>query len=512
VTSKLQPSAPADEEHTAGDGVNEPIEEQRLTEGEVRERAVTGAAIDVLRGLSVRFIGLIGTLVLARLLTPSEFGMVAFGATFITFANFLADGGIGSGLIRREEPPTRADLSSLLAFQFGLSAALALGIAAVLSPFGEIGQLTAVMALALPLTAVRAPGVILMERQLSYRPLAFVEIVESLFYYGWAIALISYGWGVWGLATATIVRALVGSITLLVVVPSARVIPRPSWSRIRPLLGFGFQYQAVGVVNMLRDQGTNAVIAIVAGVAALGIWAVAFRILQIPLLFLASLWRVSFPGMSQLVAARANIGETIEKVVAIAAVASGFILAPLVAATPAWVPALLGSQWNDAIWVIPPACLHLMVMGSISVALIGYLWAIGEASAVLRATLAGLPLMAAVMIPLLLVIGVPAVGFGWLASAVGEAIVLIGAARKHTQFSIRPRLVPPTLSATVAAVLGWLVAVELGTTVLAGLAAALVALAVYVLTLWVWHRSYLLDSIRLSIRGVRQVVRSPALQ
>src|SRR5262245_23917914 len=152
----------------------EPIEEERLSEGEVRERAVTGAAIDVLRGLSVRFVGLFGTLVLARLLTPSDFGMVAFGATLITFANFLADGGIGSGLIRRVEPPTRADLSSLLAFQFGLSTALALGIAVVTAPFGEVGQLTAVMAVGLPLTALRAAGVILMERDLTYSSLPVV--------------------------------------------------------------------------------------------------------------------------------------------------------------------------------------------------------------------------------------------------------------------------------------------------------------------------------------------------
>ena len=512
MTSNPTSAGTANEENAPGGTSTEPVEERRLSEGEVRERAVTGAAIDLLRGLGVRFVGLVGTLVLARLLTPSEFGMVAFGATFITFAGFLADGGIGSGLIRRVDPPTRADLSSLLAFQLGLSTVLALGIGVLLSPFGEIGQLTAVMALALPLMAVRAPGVILMERQLSYRPLAVVDIVESICYYGGAIALIAYGWGVWGLATASIVRALAGSMVLLVVVPSARMLPRPSWSRTRPLLGFGVQYQAVGVVGMLRDQGTNVVIAIVAGTAALGIWAVAFRILQVPFMLLASLWRVSFPGMSQLVAARGNVGETIEKVVAVAAVASGFILAPLVAATPALVPALLGSRWNDAVAVIPPACLHLMIMGPITVALWGYLWAIGDASAVLRANLAGLPLMAVVMIPLLAVIGVPAVGFGWLAFGIGEGTVLIRAARRHAQFRVRPRLVPPTLCAVAASSLGWVVALELGTTVVAGLAAALFAAAVYALALWLWHRSYLLDSLRLSMRGVRQVLKSPVTQ
>src|SRR4051812_2137430 len=92
------------------------IQEERLSVGEVRQRALTGAAIDVLRGIGVRFLGLIGTLVLARLLTPREFGIVAFGTTFVIFANFFADGGIGAALIRQSDPPARADLKSLLAF------------------------------------------------------------------------------------------------------------------------------------------------------------------------------------------------------------------------------------------------------------------------------------------------------------------------------------------------------------------------------------------------------------
>ena len=84
--------------------------------------------------------------------------------------------------------------------------------------------------------------------------------------------------------------------------------------------------------------------------------------------------------------------------------------------------------------MIPPASLHLMVIGPISVAVMGYLFAVGDASAVLRSTLVGFPLMFAVMIPLLMVIGVPAVGYGWLAWGIGEGTVLVLSARKHIQF------------------------------------------------------------------------------
>ena len=478
--------------------------EEHLSAQEVRRRAVIGAAVDVLRGLGVRFLGLIGMVVLARLVTPRDFGLVAVGATFVTFANFVSDGGIGTALIRRAEPPARADLKAVLAFQLVVNVMLALTIAVVLLPFGELGEVTAVMVLALPLTVVRVPGVILSERQLNYRPLAVVEIVETICYYSFAIGMVALaGWGVWALALASVVRALAGSVVLFLLIPTARMIPVPSWARVRPLLGFGVRYQSVGVVHLLRDQGINVVVGLVLGVSALGLWSVAFRILQVPLLFLASLWRVSFPGMSRLVASRENIGDTIERVVAVVAVASGVILAPLVAASPALISVLLGAQWTEAATVIPPASLNLMIAGPISVALVGYLWAVGDASAVLRSSLAGLPPLAIALVTLLPVIGVSAVGVGWVACGAVESVVLIVAARRRVDISVRRNLVPPVLSAVVAAVAGWFVAAALGTTLVAAICGAGVALLLYVAALSLWHRRQLMDTVHLLSRGMR---------
>ena len=101
-------------------------------------------------------------------------------------------------LIRRSQPPTRSDLRALLAFQLGVTFALAFCISAVFLPFGELGAVTALMALSLPLVAVRAPATILLERRLDYRPLAVIEIVETVCNYGWAITTVSMGSGSMG--------------------------------------------------------------------------------------------------------------------------------------------------------------------------------------------------------------------------------------------------------------------------------------------------------------------------
>lgn len=497
----VKPEISHDEE--GGSAATKEIPEERLSAGEVRRRAVTGAAVYVLRGFGVRFIGLLGLLVLARLLTPHDFGLVAFGLTLITFTTFLTDGGIGAALIRRSDPPSRADLKAILAFQLGLSTALAAVATSVLLPFGELGQVMAIMMLSLPVAGLRVPGMVLLERSLDYRPLAFVEIVETLFYFGWAIVTVSIGWGVFGLASASIVRAVVGSAAILYLVPSARLLPSPSWARVRTLLGFGLRYQAVGLAHMFREEGTNAAVLIFAGISSLGLWSLAYRILQLPLLLLNSLWRISYPGMSRLLAVDEDVAPTLERTLSTVAVAIGVILAPLAAASTPFVTVFFGDQWTDAAAVIPPACLHLMIAGPISVALTGYLWAVGDASAVLRATLAGIVCFAIGLGLLLPTIGVAAVGVAWLPCGVVESVIMVRAARTRVSVPIARPLGPPAVSAVLGAVAGWAAASTVGAAFAALVIGAGVALLVYCAALAAWRRRQLLDVVSLVSRGMR---------
>ena len=83
---------------------------------------------------------MVGALVTARLLTPYDFGLVALGATVLAFGDFLDDGGVGPALIRRPEPPTKAELRALLAFQLALDILIVVVVGLVMLPFGRIGR------------------------------------------------------------------------------------------------------------------------------------------------------------------------------------------------------------------------------------------------------------------------------------------------------------------------------------------------------------------------------------
>lgn len=484
------------------EGADRPFDDPTLRAGNIRRRAVTGAVVDTFRAIGVRGIGVLGTLVTARLLTPYDFGLVAVGATILAFGDFLDDGGLGPALIRRPETPTRKELRALLAFQLGLDILIVVLVGLVMLPFGQLGQVTTLIVVSLPLGALRVPATIIYERRLDYRPMAVVEIVSTAVYFAWAIVLIVLGWGVWGLATAYIVRELTASVLMLILLREGRVVPVPSFATIRPMLRFGVRYQATQLAHMLRDQGVNIAVATFAGVAMLGLWQVAWKVLQIPIALFQALWRVAFPGMSRLVAANEDLGPTIERVMGLVAIGTCAMLAPLAASAVPWIHILLGAKWAGAAPAIPPACFAMMFGVPISVALSGYLWAVGLSEVPLRAALFGIPAVALIMLPLLPAFGIVAVGLGYIGSAAVESVLFIYAARRMTSFTVADRVAAPVAAGAVAIACGWLVARWVGPDVAGGIASSVAAAAVFLGLLAAIHRSALAETWRVIWRGV----------
>ena len=176
--------------------------------------AIGGAVVVLLRSAGIAGFALIGNVVLARLLLPSEFGLVAFGITLVAAGTFLAEGGMAIGYVRRSADPTLTELRALFGLQLVLASFATTCLVALSLPFGEAGRVTAFMVLSLPILAFRTPGFILLERALDFRRLVAVEISEAVVYYAWAIAAVWVGWGVWGFASATLVRAVVGTVAM----------------------------------------------------------------------------------------------------------------------------------------------------------------------------------------------------------------------------------------------------------------------------------------------------------
>ncbi len=444
-------------------------------------RAASGVVILVIRTVLVRAGGLLGLALLARLLTPDDFGTVAFALAASLSAGLLAEAGLGAALIRRREEPSPSELASASALQMALAGAVALLVAAVAAPFGRVGAVTALMVAPLPLLALRSAAMIVLERALDYGPLARVEVAETAAFYGTAIGSVALGAGVWGFAAAAAVRALVGVVTIRRLVPAGRVRPRFDRAEARRLLGFGARFQAVQIVQIGRDQSLNLIVAALAGLSGLGVWTIAMRLLQIPFVLFSSLWRVSFPAAARLGRGGAEIATLLERGVAVVGLATGVLLVPLVASASALVPLLFGPDWSDAALILPGLCLGLQISGPISVLTAGYLYAQDEAGAVLRSSIVAAIVWSALTAALIGPLGIAAIGLAGLVGALGEAIVLARAATRCCGARLLWPLIGPTLAAVSAALLGRLITDA--TTLADPLAAPLAAAAALALQL-----------------------------
>jgi O-antigen/teichoic acid export membrane protein len=472
---------------------------------EVRGRALSAVALVASRNAITMILALVGNIVFARLLSPSSFGAVAFGLTVLLFGQLLSDGGLGVGLIRRPEEPSHKDLRALLGFQLLLTTILAVAIAAVAyaGPFGRPGDVTAVMMLALPILAFRTPSAIVFERHLNYSPLVRVEVVEEASYYIWGIVTLALGAGVWGLATASVFRALVGILVLLSVSPVARLAPGYSWQRIKPMLGFGIKFQAVGLVSSGGAQLLNLGIAAVGGFAVLGLWTLAWRIAQIPYLLFSTLWRVSYPAVAKLLSVGESARNMIERSLKLTALATGAILAPATGSLSPLVPAVFGHRWGPVADVLPVAFLGLQASGPTSVATAGYLYAVGDTSTVLRAGIITSVVWFLVAIPLIPWLGVIAVGVGWMVGALVEIPILSTPVRRRTGAAFLRPILTPWIAATVAGASGWLVSRTVSHGLIAALLGATVAAIVYAVPIFLLRREDGATMLRLARRAVR---------
>jgi O-antigen/teichoic acid export membrane protein len=473
----------------------------------IRRKTAAGMVLVGTRSLLVLGLGTGGSVVLARLLTPRDFGLVALGGVLMSYAQFLSDGGLGATLIRDKHEPDRLDYANALGFQLAASSVLALVVAAVGSQFGEVGLLAALMVASLPILAFRAPGAIALERRLEYRPLVMIEVGETISYYVWAVGTALLGWGVWGLASAILVRAAAGTAVMLIVGPIGPILPRYSRARMRRLLRFGASYQSVDIIGLLRDSGVNIITPAVTSVATLGLWTLVGRVLQPPLVVFQSLRQVSFPGMARLREQGSNTQALLERGLKLATLGAGLVLAPLAACAPALIPAVFGSRWSAAAWAVPPDCLGLLLASPFSVAASGFLYAEGDPNAVLKTMFYSAVAWYVAMIPLLPFIGVAALGIGQLAAGAVEVVLFATALRRHLP-GVRPvRSVAPELCAvTAAAAVGWLVAYLSPHTLLTMCASAALGLCLAAGGTWLVGRDGLKDLIAVTRRSLTEAM------
>ena len=483
--------------------------DDNLTQSEVGDLVARSIFLTGSWGFVSLVIGFVGNLALARLLTPEDFGLVAIGATVLLVGTAIGDAGLGAGLIRQTSPPTERQLSELLGLQLVFTTVLtALGCLVALR-FGEDGLVTAVVLLALPVTALQTTGRAILSRRLDFARITALDAAGQIALYAWSIPAVLLGMGVWGMATGYVAKAIAGT-AILPLVTNLRIL-RPALARPRKhgeLLWFGLRFQASWFVIVGRDLILNLATAAIAGVATLGLWSLARRLMEVPLVLFNALWRVLFPSMTRILETGGAAAPIVERGVRVISVVSALALSAFAGAVPAVVPGLFGESWSEVSEVIPWASVGLMISGGIAIATAGYLSAAGHpgknflSAVAFAVTWIG---STAVLLPSL---GAVAVGIGWIVGALAESAVLAAAARRASGARVIRNATVPLTAGAAGCLLGGLTSVELDPGVTSAVLGFAIAVGTTALLLALAARSSLTESASL-VRTAWSRSRSP---
>jgi O-antigen/teichoic acid export membrane protein len=497
-------------EETSATGESVPGAPQPFGEfshAEVKHRAFGGVFIVFSWSFVKLAVAFFGNLVLARLLTPHDFGVVAIGATVMLIVSAFVDGGLGSGLVRRAQQPTLAELRTLAGLQLVATGVIAAVIVAIGLQLGTTGQVTALMAAAMPLWSIQSPGGVRLARGLRMRQLTVVEASGLVASYVWSIAAVLAGLGVWGLASGVIARGL-ASTTAMALTPDGRIF-RPTLEaarEFREVLAFGIRFQANWIVIVLREQVLNVVTAVVGGVTMLGLWSLGSRLMQLPAVLNDSIGRVTFPTMAHLLGQGRAVGGTIERTARLTATAGAIFFSGFAASTPGLVPALFGVKWDDIVPVFPGTCLGLLIVATVASSAVGYLLAANRPQVVLMASIAYAAGVVATSAALLPIVGVTAIGIGWVVGAIAEAAVLAPAVRRAAGADIVTPLLRPLVAASFAGIVGWSIASSASNDLIGGILGGAVASALATGVLAVLSRDYVADLVSVVARSARSAL------
>jgi O-antigen/teichoic acid export membrane protein len=297
---------------------------------------------------------LVVTAVLARLLTPADYGLAGLAAVYVGLAAVFSQFGIGAALIQRPELTPRFVRAGFTATV--IIGALTAAIVWVTAPLAAsaLGNERLIPVIrALSFTFVLAnPGYVaegLSERNLAWRRLMWVEVAAfALGYAIPALVLAAYGFGVYAIVGSALGQNLVRSIALLVLQPHPKV-PRIG-PEIRELLRFGSQFTLARAFNYGAGQGDNLVVGRVLGIVPLGYYSRAFKLMMILVTYFATIvTKVLFPIMARLQGEPERLRSTYLTGAAVLGLVSAPLGALMVITAPEIVGIVLGPRWTPAV-------------------------------------------------------------------------------------------------------------------------------------------------------------------
>lgn len=216
--------------------------------------------------ITAQIVTFVVSVVLARILTTDEYGLITLVTIFITFANCIVVNGFGSSLIQKKEVDN-VDFSTVLYFQIGAALViyfiLFISAPLIASFFGDGYELLVpvlrVLGIRIPLTAVNNVQQAYVSRKMIFRKFFFSTIIGTAVSAVVGIAMAYKGFGVWALVGQYLTNTVMDTIILGLTIHWKPVL-KFSWKKLGVLFKYGWKILVAGLIGEIYNELRTIVI------------------------------------------------------------------------------------------------------------------------------------------------------------------------------------------------------------------------------------------------------------
>lgn len=317
----------------------------------LKNHSVRGGSITLLQQLSKLILQIGATMILARMLTPEDYGLVGMVKATTGFIELFKNLGLNTATIQREEI-NHQQVSTLFWINLGVSVVctvVAIAIAPVIAWFyGETRLVSITLALAVCFisSGLSTQHGALLSRQMRYRTIAIIDLLAQVISLGIGIIAAWFGLKYWALVLITVSHSIILALEFWLQCGWRPGFPQ--WSQdIKAMLWFGGGLTSTNIINYLTRNLDNILIGKYWGAQELGLYSRAYQLLMIPLISInAPLRIVAVNTLSRLVDSPERYRKTylrmLEKIIMVTMPFVAFLVV-----TSDWmVLILLGPKWS----------------------------------------------------------------------------------------------------------------------------------------------------------------------
>jgi O-antigen/teichoic acid export membrane protein len=324
-----------------------------------------GFRAPVIRGLLWQFLGrgtlqvsqIVVVVLLARLLTPSEYGIAGMVLVIISFEPLLSGSGLAAALIQR---PVITELDKSTVFwtnaAFGLLACLiGVAVSPLVADFygnAEVEPLFAAVSVVFLVSSLSSVQANLLIREMNFRSLELRTMAATVVGAAAAISLAASGAGAWALIAQ---QLAVYTVSLMLLTGFTHWRPRLMFSRasLRELRSFGGNASGTILMNQLTYNTDNVLIGRVLGASALGLYTFGYSLIMLPVTRIASpLVQVLYPVFARIQHDGPRLSSLWLRSLRMMAAVTLPSMLGLIVVAPEAIDVVFGRRWHSATPVV----------------------------------------------------------------------------------------------------------------------------------------------------------------